>query len=129
VNELPALPNTFAEMVTQLEELGESTVRELQSSGHWGADHMHHHKWAAAWLSSKDRARSEAFSNKRDAREEETLEIAREANSIARSASLAATAAAAAASEANVIARHNRLVAIAAAIVAGIAPIIAMLKT
>ena len=70
------------------------------------------------WLRDKDASRAESSSAKRDAREEETLAVAKEANAIARSASFAATAAAAAASEANAIARSNRKVAIAAAVIA-----------
>lgn len=68
---------------------------------------------ADAWLAELQTLREAECSAKRDAREEETL-------SIARSASFAATAAAAAASEANTIARSNRRISIRALIVAAI---------
>lgn len=59
------------------------------------------------WLREQGAKRDAASSAKRDAREEETLAIAKEANDIARSASFAASAAAASASEANTLSRSN----------------------
>jgi hypothetical protein len=48
---------------------------------------------ASAWLAEKQAEREEAASAKRDAREEETLSIARRANSIAITAAIFAAAA------------------------------------
>ena len=85
------------------------------------------------WLLLEETKRSSASAAVRDAREIETLRIASEANSIARTASLSATAAAAAASEANTIARSNRdsattssRMAIASVIIAIIIAIVAL---
>ena len=87
------------------------------------------------WLESKMRARSEASAAKRDAREEETLSIAKDANRIAseandsaKAAALAATAAASAASDANAISRSNRRIAISAAVIAAIGAAISIFK-
>ena len=88
----------------------------------------HEVKFAEEWLRKYEARRSASSAAKRDAREEETLSIAKEANEIARSASFAASAAAASASDANDIARSNRRISIAAAIVAAIATIIAVFK-
>lgn len=78
------------------------------------------------WLRRKEVMRDELAFSKRDARDEETLSVAKDANSIALAASYSATAAAAAASEANVIARSNRRIAITAAVIAAIAAIAAI---
>lgn len=73
------------------ESHGETYVRVLaQQGGDIGAQ-------ASAWLAEQQALRDEAATSKRDAREEETLAIAKEANDIARS---------------------NRHIAIAAAVIA-----------
>jgi len=101
-----------------LEALGERTVRDNLNSGKYGHDGIPVFHFVSAWLADAEFVRLADSSAKRDTREEMTLSVAKEANDIARSASFAATAAAAAASEANAIARSNRHVAIAAAVIA-----------
>jgi hypothetical protein len=89
------------------EQLGESQVR-MQFVAY--ADDIG--VQAREWLLLKEQARAEITSSKRDAREEETLSIARSA--------------AANASEALRIAKHERTIAIAAAIAAIVAAAAAM---
>lgn len=81
---------------------------------------------ASLWLKLKDKEASAKEAADRIARQAETLLIAKEANDIARTASLSATAAAAAASEANAIARSTRHIAIISAIAAIVAAIAAI---
>jgi hypothetical protein len=62
------------------ESHGETYVRMLaQQGGDVGAE-------AIAWLAEQQALREEAAASKRDAREEETLTLARDANNIARRA-------------------------------------------
>jgi len=112
-----------------LDAMGERDVKEALNSGKYS--HIKHDvglspfEFVSAWLADAEFLRlSEAEAN-RSAREAETLAIAKEANSIARSA-------AASASEANAIARLNsrriwRSETIAA--IAAIAAIVAAIKT
>lgn len=78
------------------------------------------------WLKLKEQELSAKVDADRIARESATLSVAKEANDIARTASLSATAAAAAASEANAIARSNRRISISSAIAAIVAAIAAI---
>lgn len=102
----------FANLDAENDELG---VRARLAEGRYNTRRS---ELAEEWLKRREETRRSEVDARVEAREEETLAVAREANEIARSASFAATAAAAAASEANKIARSNRRVAIAAAIIA-----------
>ena len=62
----------------EFESLGESTVRAAVTGGDWKSVPPKH-AFAIEWCRLKDEARAAASSAKRDAREEETLSIAREA--------------------------------------------------
>ena len=75
------MSETEQRVIDRCEFMGESAVRAGFIAGDFG-DAPSHPDWrvAKAWLDAKD-------SNKRDAREIETLSIAKEANAIARSAS------------------------------------------
>lgn len=80
------------------ESHGETYVRVLaQKGGDIGMD-------ATAWLAEQQSLRDEASSAKRDAREEETLSIARQARSDARRANIIAIAAIIFAAAATIIA-------------------------
>jgi hypothetical protein len=79
----------YDKLSAQLEELGETEVRIRFAHGAWSERNK---RYVEVWLKSKDRGREEASSAKRDAREEETLSIAKEANSIASRALLIAEA-------------------------------------
>ena len=59
----------------------ELDVRERIAHGQYNAQHL---AIAQEWLRRKEESRSAASSAKRDARSEETLSIAKEANAIAR---------------------------------------------
>ncbi len=109
---------TYGVSRADLDEIGERAARDNLNTGKYGHPGLAPFAFVSAWLADAEFARSQADAAKRDAREAETL-------SIAKSASFAATAAAAAASDANTIARSNRLIAIAAAIIAAIAAAIA----
>lgn len=95
-------------------------VRRRLAAGNYNQAHA---RIAQEYLDSLGRKEASESDAKRDAREEETLALAKEANEIARSASFAATAAASAATEANDIARSTRCIAIAAAVIAAAAAI------
>ena len=85
---------------SELDALGEDEVRVRFSVTKQFGDVGPKHELTKLWLAHKDSA-------KRDAREEKTLKIAKEANSIARSASREV--------------RKDRIIAIAAIIIAAIA--------
>lgn len=76
-------------------------------------------KFAEEWLRKFEARRSASSSAKRDAREEETLSVAKEANTIA-------LAAASAAADANDIARFARTISVIAAIAAIVAAVAAI---
>lgn len=103
----------------ELDVMGERTVRDVLNSGKWGHAGLAPFEFVSAWLKDAEFARISDDSTRRDARDTETL-------SVARTASFAATAAAAAASEANDIARLNRPIAITAVIIAAVAAIAAI---
>lgn len=93
----------------KLEEMGEQEVRIQLARGIFGADSR---PLIQEWLDGKDKAQSALSSAKRDAREEETLSIAKDANRIASDAALSA--------------RLSARWAMWAAIIATVAAIIAM---
>jgi hypothetical protein len=67
-------------------KLGESEVRvQLE---HWQERSRTKYRYAQEWLRLKDEERALASSSKRDAREEETLKLARRANIIAITAAI-----------------------------------------
>ena len=115
---------------SDLRQVGVDGLRQHVAAGTWKSGSPMKHGEAIEVVRRFDASKTEAASAKRDA---ETLAVAKEANDIARSASFAASAAAASASEANTIARSNSqriwrsefIVAIAAvaAIVAAIAAV------
>ena len=118
-----------------LDAMGERAVRDELNSGKYGHEGLPVFGFISAWLKDAEFARLSSDSAKRNAREEETLSIAREALSTAKAASFAATAAASSASDANKIAasalatsRDNLQTSkknMAAAVVAAIAAIVA----
>ena len=68
----------------EFDELGESFVRSMIASSAWDLKFdKSKHGAAVEWARRKDEERAFASSSKRDAREEETLSIAKEANRIA----------------------------------------------
>ena len=116
-------PNLFA----QLEAMGLAAVKESLAKGKTGAIGSSHHNAVLGWVAIEEGKIVSASIAKRDAREEETLSIAKEANEIARSASFAASAAAASASEANTISRSTARRTWRAEIIAAIAAIAAII--
>lgn len=103
------------EFISGLESHGEAEVRKRLAQGIYGVKHA---AIAQEWLRSKEIARTEASAAKRDAREEETLSIARRALSVAEDANRIATRDLSAAVEQ---ARWAKWAAILAAIAAVIA--------
>lgn len=77
----------------KFEKYGESEVRIQINKGIWHQQNRIMLGYAQEWLRLKDEERSLAASSKRDAREEETLKIARKANIIAITAIIFAVAA------------------------------------
>ena len=63
----------YGAFIKKLESLGEDSVSSMLSSGRWSAQKE---QWTSDWL-------NKISSRKRDAREEETLAAAKEANRIA----------------------------------------------
>jgi len=107
------------QLFPKLEEMGEAEVRVRLASGTFGTDSR---PLIQEWLDGKDKAQA-IFSNaKRDAREEETLSIAKDALAIAKDANRIASedlsAARLSASSAFEQARWARWAAIIAAIAA-----------
>jgi hypothetical protein len=76
------------EFIPGLESLGEAEVGKRLARNVYGVKHA---AIAQEWLRSKEAARAASFAAKRDAREEETLSIARHALSIAEDANTIAT--------------------------------------
>ena len=107
------MSETEQKVIDRCESLGVSEVRRGLIAGDFG-DHPAYPGFgvAKAWLDSKDSAT-------RDARETETLAVAKDANTIA-------LAAAVSASEANVIARSAKKYALIAALAAIVSAIIAI---
>lgn len=71
-----------------LEAMGERSVRGNLNSGKYGHVGIASFDFVSAWLADAEFSRLEVSSAKRDAREVETLSIAKEANRIASSATL-----------------------------------------
>lgn len=94
----------------------EAAVRIAIASNHYSPDTI---GIAQEWLRRREEARSSASAAKRDSREEETLSVAKDANTIA-------LAAAVSAADANDIARSARKIALIAAIAAIVAAIAAI---
>ncbi len=86
----------------------ELEVRDRIAHGQYNAQHL---AIAQEWLRRKEEARLAASSAKRDAREKETLSIAKEANAIARSQAVAAARSARYAMYAAVIAAIGAIIA------------------
>lgn len=104
--------NTFKQQLDTCNnelEVRERIAKDEYDNAHLGI--------AQEWLRCKDEARSLISTSKRDAREEETLAVAKDANSIARSANTFARSA-----------KNISLIAAIAAIVAAIAAVIAAIK-
>lgn len=78
----------FTKFKNELETLGEKAVREKMAHHYWSPIPSKE-SFALYWLSCIDKERDIEASLRRDAREEETLSIAKEANSIASSALIA----------------------------------------
>lgn len=111
-------PTVLEEFTEKLVALGESEVRAKLLQRVWNTPRK---EWAAEWLEFEEKKRASASAARAEAREEDAITIAREANTIA-------LAAAVSASDANDIARSARkisFIAAIAAIVAAIAAVIA----
>ena len=111
-------PTALEEFTEKLVALGESEVRAKLLQRVWDTRRK---EWAAGWLQFEEKKRVSVAAARAEAREEDAITIAREANTIA-------LAAAVSASEANGIARSAKkisLIATIAAIVAAIAAAIA----
>lgn len=85
---LPGMPAPRKEQINELERLGESEVRYLLSSMRTGNFERH---VAEEWLRQKELERAADSSARRDAREEETLSIAKRAADAASEANRIAT--------------------------------------
>ncbi len=93
------------------EQHGETYVRLLAQRG----DDVG--REAMAWLGEQQTLREDTAAKLRDAREEETLRLVKEANAIAERSAAAAEKATAIADRSVKVARHSVIVAIASAIV------------
>lgn len=80
--------------VSRCEELGPAGVRSALAKGTFGQPETPHRVIAEDWLRAKDAEAEQEAANRRDAREEDTLALAREANRIARHANIWAAIAA-----------------------------------
>lgn len=101
----------------EFESLGEEVVQMKHQNPHSWTNERYKHGAAEAWLKAKEDERALTASERRDAREEETLaiarasnDLAREANDVARSASSFAERASVAADEANAVARESNAI-------------------
>ncbi len=117
-------------LLIRLEFDGEDTVARNLSLGVYGANKI---PYVKNWLANQLKGRSAALEERKESREIEQLEIARDAASSAKAAAASATAAASSASDANEIARKQftiaksqRRIAIAAMISAAVAAIAAI---
>ena len=102
-----------------LEKMGERSVRDALNSGKFEYPGHKTFSFVSAWLADTSFAREIEESAKRDAREDETLEIAK-------AAAVAAAAAALEAAEANKIASSDRRIAITAIYIAAISAMAAI---
>jgi hypothetical protein len=78
--------NKISSYFKEFDQLGESFVRSMIASDGWASYDKSKHGAAVEWVRRKDEERDLASSSRRDSREEQTLEIAQEANRIASSA-------------------------------------------
>lgn len=101
-----------------LEAMGERAVRNELNSGKYGHAGLPGFTFVSAWLADTEFVRLAADSAKRDEREERTLAIAEDANSIASRALEVANSQAAAAFEQARWAKWAAIVATTAAIIA-----------
>ena len=85
---------TYGVSRLDLDELGERAVRDELNSGKYGHAGLAPFAFVSAWVADAAFVRLAADSAKRDAREAETLSVAKEANRIASEAKDAATDAA-----------------------------------
>lgn len=127
---LPTMPIDEV-LYRDLEQDGEAKVREMLALKTWADPRRI--GLVKEWLRIQEETRSNAeaalreeASERREAREEETLAIAKDALAAAKAASLAATAAASLASDANEVARSNARTARSAKVAAWIAAIAAI---
>ena len=105
----------YEPFIKTLESLDDETILSKKSSGVWSTERK---RWASDFLEKRS-------SLKRDAREEETLAIAKEANDLARSSNAIASKAKEFARLASVSASKQARWAMWAAIIATVAIIIA----
>lgn len=111
------------EFIASLEALGESEVRQRLARGNiYGVKHA---SIAQEWLRSYEVARADDAAAKRDAREEATLSIAKDALAIAKEANRIASEDLAVAQSSAGAARANAKWAMYAAIIAALAAAIA----
>ena len=107
-----------------LEAKGPETVLlEMAQGGHGSPDSPRRHE-VEAWLRSKQVTADASHASKRDAREEATLSIAKEANRLASEANSIARLEAAAASRSAMWAKYAAIIAAIAAIAAIIVPLL-----
>lgn len=111
-----------------LDALGERAVRDALNSGKWGFAGLPPFEFVSAWLKDAEFVRLEAASAKRDAREEATLAIAKDALSVANEANRIASLDLAAARDSASSARKQARWAMWAAIIATVAAIVATFK-
>jgi hypothetical protein len=112
---LVVMTQELDELSAELGVLGEPEVRSRLAHGSWNGRRK---AYVEEWLRLKEAERESIASNLRDAREEETLSIAKEANRLASDANIFARIEASAASRS---ARYAMYAAIIAAISAVIA--------
>ena len=110
---------------SELRQIGVDKIRVIVESGAWKTGSPGRHGEAVEVVRRFDAAQAAASSAKRDAREEETLSIARKALSIAETQAAAAAASADAAREQASAAKSQARWAMWAAIIAVIAAAIA----
>ena len=101
--------------------MGERAVRDALNSGKYGEPSHKNHSYVSAWLADVAFVREAENSAKRDAREEETLSIAKSALSIAKEQAASASLAASSAREQARWAKWAAIIATVAAIIAMVA--------
>jgi len=112
------------DMFKKCDELGESKVRENLNSNIWNTSKQKH---AKEWIRQLEVKRADDTLSRQEDREVESIEVAREANSIATNALSRAEDANDIAKDALRIAKHERIITIIAAIAAIMAAIAAII--
>jgi hypothetical protein len=102
---------TADELWPKLDADGEDKVREKLAQGVYGQQKI---PLVNEWLARKDRQRADAANQHRDAREDETLKLSAEANSIAR--------------ESNAISRRSNVAAWVAVAISVVALLVAIVS-